>query len=76
MPRGVFNWTYNDVVQVLKDNGFRLNHIKGSHHFYVSTVKGKLHQVCVPYHGKSVFKPRTLKGMVRQSGLSNSAWEL
>ncbi len=74
MSKGVFNWTYGDVVDLLKENGFTLNHIKGSHHFFVGTVGGKMRQVCVPKHGKQAFKPRTLKGMVAQSGLAKSAW--
>lgn len=76
MPKGVFNWTFNDVATVLKENGFRLNHIKGSHYFYVGYVGGKAHQVCVPKHGKVAFKPRTLKGMIEQSGLAKEAWNL
>jgi len=35
MPRRVFNWNYNDVSDLLKDNGFKLNHIESSHHFFV-----------------------------------------
>ena len=74
MTNGVFNWTYGDVVTVLKDNGFQLNHVKGSHHYFVGNVGGKLHQVCVPKHGSHAFKPRTFKGIVVQSGLSKSVW--
>ena len=76
MPHGAFNWTYTEVVVILKDNGFHLNHVKGSHHFFVGTVEGKMRQVCVPKHGNQVFKPRTLKGMVLQSGLSRDVWGL
>lgn len=74
MPNKVFNWTFNDVVAVLKENGFSLNHIKGSHYFYVGFVNKKMHQVCVPKHGNLVFKPKTLKGMVLQSGLTKEKW--
>jgi len=76
MPNRVFNWTFDDVVRVLKDNGFRLNSIEGSHHYYIGSVNGKMHQVCVAFHGKTAFKPRTLKGMISQSGLSKKAWGL
>ncbi len=76
MANGVFNWTYSDVVSVLKDNGFHLNHIKGSHHFFVGSVNGRMHQVCVAKHGNQVFKPRTLNGMISQSGLSRKVWGL
>lgn len=76
MPRRVFNWNYNHVSGILKDHGFRLNHIESSHHFFVGTVNGKVCQVCVPKHGKKSFKPRTLKGMFMQSGLSKWDWGL
>jgi predicted RNA binding protein YcfA (HicA-like mRNA interferase family) len=74
MPKGAFNWTFNDVTTVLKEHGFRLNHIKGSHYFYVGYSDGKTRQVCVPKHGKVAFKPRTLKGMIEQSGLGREKW--
>ena len=74
MPKGVFNWTFSDVTAVLKENGFRLNHIKGSHYFYVGYANGKPRQVCVAKHGSATFKPRTLKGMIEQSGLDKEKW--
>jgi len=76
MAHNVFNWTFDEVVDVLKQNGFSLNHIEGSHYFYVGHVGGKMHQVCVPRHGKKSFKPRTFKGMMAQSGLSRKDWGL
>ena len=76
MPKGVFNWTFSDVVVILKENGFYLNYIKGSHCFYVGFIGGKTRQVCVPKHGNIAFKPRTLKGMIEQSGLLRDRWGL
>ncbi|HTR18927.1 MAG TPA: type II toxin-antitoxin system HicA family toxin [Candidatus Paceibacterota bacterium] len=76
MTKGVFNWNYYDVVAVLKQHKFYLNHTRGSHHYYVGSVGGKLHQVQVPFHGSKTFKPRTLNAMVRQSGLTRSDWGL
>ncbi len=74
MPRGVYNWTYDDVVTFLKDNNFRLNYTEGSHHFYIGTKGGQIRQVCVAFHGKRAFKPRTLKSMIAQSGMDKSEW--
>lgn len=74
MPRGINNWTYNDVVRFLKEKGFRLNHTRGSHFYYVNYVDKKLRQVCVPYHGKLSIKPRTIKGIIVQSGISKKEW--
>jgi len=76
MPKGVFNWTFSDVTAVLKENGFFLNHIKGSHYFYAGYKNGKARQVCVAKHGRVAFKPRTLKGMIEQSGLDKEKWGL
>ena len=74
MPRGLFNWTFDEVVEVLKERGFRLNYTNGSHYYYIKHVGGELKNVCVPFHGKKVIKPRTLKGIILQSGIPMSEW--
>ena len=74
MPRGFLNWTAEDVVRFLKAHGFKLNHTKGSHCFYVGRAGGTFRQVCVPFHGSRVIKPRTLKGIIRQSGIPKEVW--
>lgn len=76
MPNGPFNWTFNDVVAVLKEHGFVLNHTKGSHFYYVGYPDKTMRQVCVPKHGNLALKPRTLKGIVAQSGLPREKWNL
>jgi predicted RNA binding protein YcfA (HicA-like mRNA interferase family) len=74
MPRGIYNWSAEDVVRFLKARGFYLNYTKGSHYFYVGHAGGMLRQVCIPFHGSKVIKPRTLKGIIRQSGIPQSEW--
>ncbi len=74
MPHGAFNWTFDDVVAVLKENGFLLNHIRESHFYYVGHVGGQMRQVCVQKHGRVALKPRTLKGIIEQSGLPKEIW--
>lgn len=74
MTRGVFNWTYKDVVAFLKANDFSLNHTDSSHHYYVKYTPNKIYQVEVPYHGNKVFKPRTLNSMILQSGIERKIW--
>ncbi|MEK7185061.1 MAG: type II toxin-antitoxin system HicA family toxin [Patescibacteria group bacterium] len=74
MPNGVYNWTFNDAVAVLKENGFKLNHTKGSHFYYTGHYGNVLRQVCVPKHGNIALKPRTLKGIIAQSGLPKEKW--
>jgi len=74
MTRGVFNWNFYDVEKFLKNNGFRLNHIEGSHHYYTKWNDGALRQVCIPFHGSKSLKPRTLKGIIVQSGIIKDEW--
>ena len=74
MPRGINNWVYNDVATFLKENGFYLNHVKGSHYFFVGYINKVYRQVCVPYYGKLSIKPRTMKGIITQSGIPREDW--
>jgi predicted RNA binding protein YcfA (HicA-like mRNA interferase family) len=74
MPNKYFNWTFKDVEGVLKDHNFILNHIRGSHHYYTAAVEGKMKQVCVPRHGQIALKPRTMKGIIEQSGIDKEVW--
>jgi predicted RNA binding protein YcfA (HicA-like mRNA interferase family) len=74
MARGLYNWTAEDVVRFLKERRFTLNHTKGSHYFYVGHYSGAFRQVCVPFHGSRTIKPRTLKGIILQSGIPKNEW--
>ncbi len=74
MPRGLYNWIAEDVVRFLKAHGFSLNYTKGSHYYYVGHAGGAFRQVCVPFHGSRTLKPRTLKGIIRQSGIPQVEW--
>lgn len=74
MPRGVFNWTFDDIVTVLKENSFVLIHIEGSHHYYFGNYGGKSRQVSVQLHGRKALKPRTLKSIIAQSGIPKEKW--
>ncbi len=74
MPNGVFNWTFDDVVAILKENGFHLNHIRGSHFYYVGHYGGVMRQVCVQKHAKTALKPRTFKSIMTQSGFPKKIW--
>ena len=76
MSNRVFNWTFNNVASILKENGFQLNHIRGSHFYFTGTCDGILRQVCIPKHGKIPLKPRTLKSIIAQSGLPAKIWKL
>ncbi len=74
MSRGIFNWTAEEVVRFLKGNSFSLNYTRGSHLYYVGHANGSFRQVCVPFHGSRAIKPRTMKGIILQSGIEKSEW--
>ena len=74
MTRTVFNWTFDDVVRFLKDNGFVHKHTEGSHFYYTATHGGTFWQVCVPFHGSRALKPRTMNGIIKQSGFPKEKW--
>ncbi len=74
MTRGIFNWTSEEIVRFLKENNFQLSHSKGSHFYYIGKSNGELRQVAVPFHGAKAIKPRTLNGIIRQSGIDKKNW--
>lgn len=74
MPRGLFNWTFKDVEDFLKSRKFRLNYTNGSHYYYIGTFAKEIRNVCVPYHTSHSIKPRTLKGIILQSGIPQKEW--
>ena len=49
MPKGLFNWTFDKVVDFLKEHNFSLNYVNSSHYYYRGFVDGKMRQVCIPY---------------------------
>lgn len=57
-----------DVEKVLRRNGFELVAQKGSHKQFKGFVKGRKRRVTVLADRKT-FHPKTLKSMIRQSGL-------
>ncbi|MBI2415751.1 MAG: type II toxin-antitoxin system HicA family toxin [Candidatus Kerfeldbacteria bacterium] len=74
MSRGLFNWTAEEVVRFLRDHNFTPHHSRGSHMYYVGHAAGSFRMVCVPFHGSRAIKPRTLKGIISQSGISKDVW--
>jgi len=57
-----------DVVRALQRGGFRLVHVRGSHHYLEPPGGGLL--VTVPVHGNRVLKPKTMKSILDQAGLT------
>jgi len=57
-----------DVVRALERGGFRLVHVRGSHHYLEPPGGGLV--VTVPVHGSRVLKPKTMKSILGQAGLT------
>ena len=74
MPRGLLNWTFKDVEKFLKTKNFTLNYTNGSHYYDIGGHEGSLKNVCVPFHGNKAIKPRTLRGIILQSGIGKEEW--
>ena len=74
MPRGILNWSFGDVVDFLRERGFVLNYTNASHYYYVGHVNKVYRQVCVPFHGNRAIKPRTMNGIILQSGIDKKEW--
>jgi predicted RNA binding protein YcfA (HicA-like mRNA interferase family) len=74
MPRGFYNWSFKDVKDFLKDRGFVLNHVTGSHNFFIGKVEEMDRQVCVPFHTSKSLDPKVLKGIISQSGIDKKEW--
>lgn len=74
MPKRIFNWTFKKVESVLIEKGFKLNYTNASHFYYVGFHKGILRTVCIPFHGNKAIKPRTMKGIILQSGIDKKEW--
>jgi len=73
MPNGLFNWTYKDVVEFLKENNFKFGHEKfGSHEAWINTKTQAV--VDINFHGQKSFPPRTLETMIRQSKIDKKIW--
>ena len=55
------------VVAALNSGNFTFLYIGGSHHYFLSPT-GNL--VTIPVHGKKILKPKTLKSILEQAGLT------
>lgn len=76
MPRHIHNWTYRDVTQFLKEHGFEYYKPRGgSHELWKKQGQDRTPDriVEVNFSHKS-HKPKTLKTMIRQSGITQGDW--
>jgi predicted RNA binding protein YcfA (HicA-like mRNA interferase family) len=75
VSRGIFNWTFREIVDFLQENGFKYSHAKGSHHFYVKVNTDHPEFIaCIPFHGSKAIAPYTFRSIIAQSGIPKNRW--
>ena len=73
MAKGLSNWSYKDVTEFLKENGFEfLEYRKGSHEAWINRTTNAVVEINV--HGTRSFVIRTLETMIRQSKIDKKVW--
>ena len=73
MAHGLSNWSYKDVTEFLKENGFEFfEHRKGSHEAWINRATNAVVEINV--HGTKSFVIRTLETMIRQSKIDKKVW--
>ena len=76
MTRRLHNWTYRDVTDFLKENKFSFfEELKGSHQSWAKFGKDGEPETLVELNFRHDSYPvRTLKEIIRQSGIPEKAW--
>lgn len=76
MPRRLFNWTYHDVTDFLRKNGFFFSkELGGSHQAWIKLGEnGEPDQKVEVNFSHRSYPPKTLKMMVHQSGIEKAKW--
>ncbi len=74
MTNNVFNWNFKEIKKVLEEYGFIHSHTKGSHYYYTGHYGKEPRIVQVPRHTSESLKPKTFKGIVKQSGIPLKIW--
>lgn len=75
--RGTSNWSFDEVVEFLKLNGFIEIKQDSSHHIFQGTVDGNITLVEVQYHAdvNGMIKPGTFRdGIIVQSRIPAAEW--
>ena len=60
--------TAQQVIRVLERQGWRLDHTRGSHHYYRHPTKFGM--LSVPCHKGTSLKPKTLSSILDGAGIS------
>ena len=74
MPNGLRSWTFQKVQKFLKENGFEIHRVNGSHFQFKKTSKDGTFLVTVAFHGNKSIPVGTMNSIVRQSGIDKQKW--
>ena len=76
MPRRLHNWTYRNVKDFLRENGFSfLEELDGSHERWIKRGEnGELDKIVEVNFRHDSNPVKTLKTMIRQSGIDQGEW--
>lgn len=76
MTRRIYNWTYRDVKQFLKEHGFEFyKPLRGSHELWIKLGEdGTPDRIVEMNFTHKAYPPKTLKIMIFQSGIPQSDW--
>ena len=59
--------TAGEILSVLQRRGFKIVRSDGSHYLLRDA---QFHRVTVPYHGKVILHPKTLKSILKDAGMT------
>jgi predicted RNA binding protein YcfA (HicA-like mRNA interferase family) len=76
MTRRLHNWSYNNVTDFLKENGFSFyKEVGGSHEAWIKRGDNKVPDRVVGMHFTSkIYLIGTMKRMIRESGIGEDEW--
>ena len=76
MTRRLRNWNYREVIRFLKENGFTfLKELGGSHEAWIKLGdNGEPDRIVEVNFTHGSYPVRTLKTMIRQSGIDEKEW--
>jgi len=74
MPKGLFNWDFEDVVGFLRQHFFVLKNTKGSHYYFRGKVDGQQKLTHIQKHGSNSIPPKTMESVIASSGIPKDFW--
>ena len=76
MVRRTRNWTYRDVTDFLRENGFSFyKEVKGSHQAWIKRAARPEEDKIVGLHfTRGSYPPKTIRRLAMQSGIDLAEW--